>query len=186
MGIQERDYWRNHKPPAYNDSPQFFAITITVLIVTIHGAALVADESEALIQFGAANWEHVFQRGEYWRILTSMLLQAGIPHLLANSIFGFQWVRSVEQQLGSIQTAAWYFLTGMLASITSCVFQNEFSVGASGAGFGMIGISLALKTRSMATLGDFFGDKFVQANLASILLVSILGADAIDHYGHAG
>jgi membrane associated rhomboid family serine protease len=83
--------------------------------------------------------------GEWWRLLSSMFLHAGLIHLALNSyvlwIFGVE----IERQIGRLVMLAVFLVTGVFAGATSFAFAPGYviSVGASGAIFGLVGAFIA-------------------------------------------
>ena len=83
--------------------------------------------------------------GEWWRLLSSMFLHAGLIHLGLNSyvlwIFGVE----IERQIGRLFTLAVFLVTGIFAGATSFAFAPGYlvAVGASGAIFGLVGAFIA-------------------------------------------
>ena len=83
--------------------------------------------------------------GEWWRLLSSMFLHAGLIHLGLNSyvlwIFGVE----IERQIGRLFTLAVFLVTGVFAGATSFAFAPGYlvAVGASGAIFGLVGAFIA-------------------------------------------
>ena len=83
--------------------------------------------------------------GQWWRLLSSMFLHAGLIHLGLNSyvlwIFGIE----IERQIGRLSTLAVFLVTGVFAGATSYAFADGFAiaVGASGAIFGLVGAFIA-------------------------------------------
>jgi membrane associated rhomboid family serine protease len=83
--------------------------------------------------------------GEWWRLLSSMFLHAGLIHLALNSyvlwIFGLE----IERDIGRIPALAVFLVTGVFAGATSYAFAPGFivAVGASGAIFGLVGAFIA-------------------------------------------
>jgi membrane associated rhomboid family serine protease len=83
--------------------------------------------------------------GEWWRLLSSMFLHAGLIHLGLNSyvlwIFGVE----IERQIGRFFTLAVFLVTGIFAGAASFAFAPRLTVGvgASGAIFGLVGAFIA-------------------------------------------
>lgn len=83
--------------------------------------------------------------GQWWRLLSSMFLHAGLIHLGLNSyvlwIFGVE----IERQIGRVVMLAVFLVTGVFAGATSFAFAPGFTiaVGASGAIFGLVGAFIA-------------------------------------------
>jgi membrane associated rhomboid family serine protease len=87
--------------------------------------------------------------GEWWRLLSSMFLHAGLIHLGLNAyvlwIFGVE----IERQIGRVVMLGVFLVTGIFAGATSYAFAPGFtiSVGASGAIFGLVGAFIAYNYR---------------------------------------
>jgi rhomboid protease GluP len=87
--------------------------------------------------------------GEYWRLLSSMFLHAGLLHLAFNAYALWIFGAEVERDIGSWSTLAVYFVTGVFAGAASYAFTPDFfvGVGASGAIFGMLGAFIVYNYR---------------------------------------
>lgn len=104
------------------------------------------------------NWaiigELVFHHGQYWRLLTAMFLhgdgtiQGTLLHLLLNMFALLQLGSLYELMFGTRRFLTIYFVTGILASLTSAFVNSGASVGASGAIFGIIGAFITSVRRS--------------------------------------
>ena len=110
------------------------------------GQALI--DAGALVPFTHATALHLtggIVGGEWWRLLSSMFLHAGLIHLGLNSyvlwIFGVE----IERQIGRLATLAVFLVTGVFAGATSYAFASHYAVavGASGAIFGLVGAFIA-------------------------------------------
>jgi membrane associated rhomboid family serine protease len=77
--------------------------------------------------------------GEYYRLVTSMFLHAGIFHLLMNMWALFILGRSLEYALGPVRFLTLYLLSGLGGSVAVYWFGDQHlpTVGASGAIFGL-------------------------------------------------
>jgi rhomboid protease GluP len=99
---------------------------------------------DILVQWAIVR-EYVFQEGEYWRLLTAMFLHGDgtargtLLHLMLNAFALLQLGTLFEVMFGTKRFVTVYFVSGLLASLTSAYFTNGASVGASGAIFGIVG-----------------------------------------------
>ncbi|MDX1627848.1 MAG: rhomboid family intramembrane serine protease [Fulvivirga sp.] len=82
---------------------------------------------------------------EWWRLITSMFLHFGWIHLIVNMYALFVLGRKLEQEVGPLTFSFIYLLTGIAGSIAS-IYWNlfVFSMGASGAIFGLYGFEIIL------------------------------------------
>ena len=83
--------------------------------------------------------------GEWWRLLSSMFLHAGLIHLGLNSYVLWIFGNEIERQIGRLFTLAVFLVTGVFAGATSFAFAPGLTVGvgASGAIFGLVGAFIA-------------------------------------------
>lgn len=130
--------------------------------------------------------------GEYYRLLTVMLLHAPIfenpLHLIFNMYALYLAGSLVEQIYGRPVYALMYLLTGLAASAASYAFGSDIpSVGASGAIFGMFGVLLAV-SRTHNPILDRRGQALVgQVGVLIVLNLflgfAIPGVDILAHVG---
>jgi rhomboid protease GluP len=121
--------------------------TGVLLIAIVAGALIQAavgawGNSNALAGFGAnRSWPVIEYTGQYWRLLTSMFLHGGFIHLAMNLLALYQLGSLYELMFGTRRFITIYFVTGIVASITSMLRLPLYgsSVGASGAIFGILG-----------------------------------------------
>ena len=83
--------------------------------------------------------KYYVQNGEIYRLITCGFLHADIIHLLCNmyslSIIGTQ----IENFIGKKKFLIVYFVSLLTGSLLSCILNTGWSVGASGAIFGLMG-----------------------------------------------
>src|SRR5882672_253698 len=80
-----------------------------------------------------------FMRGEFWRLVTANYLHGGLLHLLMNCYALSLLGPLVEDAFGSRKFFVIYTVCGVCAFTVSMLFSPGFSVGASGALFGLMG-----------------------------------------------
>jgi rhomboid protease GluP len=112
------------------------AVIAVVMVFEWLSGALQNDD--VLVQMGAIVPD-LWQRHEYWRLVTAMFLHGSWVHGLANSWALFQLGSLYEVMFGSVRFLVFYFATGLCASIASSLFSHQASVGASGAILGILG-----------------------------------------------
>lgn len=185
---------QNVAPPPKPPSPAPLRWTpLTVLIAVANAAVfLVAEahgsttDTETLLRFGASERSQIWE-GEVWRLITATFLHIGWIHLLWNTYVLFLLCRGVERLFGSWRFGLAYLLTGIGASAVSVLCHDAVSAGASGAGFGMIGIFFVLMFRRLGGWGPFFADKTVRLNLMLIGAWIVLGfVVRFDNFAHLG
>ncbi len=120
-------------------------------------------------------------QGEYYRLLTSTFLHAGILHILFNMFALAQIGPVLEQALGRARYLALYVLAALGGSVAAFLLAapNQPSVGASGAIFGLFGAYYVVVRR----LGGETGPIVV---LLAVNLVITFSVPNIDWRAHLG
>ena len=120
-------------------------VVVFILMVSIGGTSSITDPSiYLLLSFGASSSSYVFDGGEIWRLLTSNYIHIGLPHLLFNMWCLYSIGEALEYFMGSVFFILIYTVSGIVGSLTSCLYysNNIVSAGASGAVFGIAGALL--------------------------------------------
>jgi rhomboid protease GluP len=123
--------------------------------------------------------------GEYYRLITGTFLHAGIFHLLFNcyalSIIGSQ----LESFLGKTKYIIIYLFSAIIGSLFSITFAgNYYSVGASGAIFGLMGSLVYFGYHYRVYLGNV-----VKSQIIPLILMNLgIGflTPGIDNSAHIG
>lgn len=120
--------------------------------------------------------------GEYYRLLTSMFLHAGIMHIAFNMLILYLLGPTLERVLGSARFAVLYLLAGLGGAVASYMFSSPgtFSVGASGAIYGLFGALLVGGRKLNIDM------KQVVVLLAVNLVISFIPGWGIDWRAHLG
>lgn len=124
----------------------FLLVLINVVIFLLTELSIPMPKGD-WFAWGAESWVDIVYDREYYRLLTSMFLHVNLEHIFYNMICLFFVGNQLEKQMGHIRFLIIYFSSGILADVTSIVYnmtQNSFatSVGASGAGYGIMGALL--------------------------------------------
>jgi membrane associated rhomboid family serine protease len=97
--------------------------------------------------------------GEWWRVVTSGFLHAGILHLAFNMYFLYFLGTLLEPEIGKLRFAAIYFVSLLGGSFGALLISpNAVTVGASGAVFGLMGAAiLAMRARGIDPMQSGLG-----------------------------
>lgn len=124
---------------------------VSAALVTVNAFVFLVCMFSArpLYDFGGLDFFSVLMGKEYWRIIASMFLHSGTSHLFSNMIILFFLGSMIEKEIGHIKYAVLYFLSGIAGNILSLCAKVmtgdlSYSVGASGAVFGLDGALLAM------------------------------------------
>jgi membrane associated rhomboid family serine protease len=125
--------------------------------------------------------------GQYWRLVSSMFLHAGIFHIAFNAYALWIFGSIIEQELGRSRLVLIYAVTGLCASAASYAFGPPFTpaVGASGAIFGLFGAFIAYnyRRRHLALAAARLRSAIMLIAINAFIAFSIPG---IDWRAHAG
>lgn len=110
---------------------------------------------DALSEWGGKNSVLILEDAQWWRLLTPILLHAGVIHLLCNVAVQIEAGAFFEQEWGSFRWLVVYLASAVGSSILSViVMPNAVSVGSSGALMGLFGAKLAEVTLRVCDRAD--------------------------------
>lgn len=166
------------------------AINVAVwFYMLMHGATFTNSPSDKLLIWGG-NAASEVQKGEWWRLITSMFLHGGFSHLLMNMIGLVSIGVTVERIYGHRLFALIYFGSGVIGSALSLNYaaQHVVSVGASGAIFGIAGAMMIGLYQHKDKLPKTIGKQNISGIAVFILfnLVNGLASRGIDNAAHIG
>lgn len=132
---------------------------------------------------GGMNYDRVVEYKEFYRFLTSIFLHADFAHIAMNMLALVISGMLVESYLGSLKTAIIYFLSGFCGSLLSLVFHASgdpvYSVGASGAIFGLLLAAAVIQTKKE-------GKSLLRALAYGVIYAVGTWSQGIDLLGHLG
>ena len=104
------------------------------------GAYAVQTLKPELVALGARS-APLIARGQWWRLLTPLLLHASPSHLLVNVLSLRNVGGALERAYGAERTALVYAAAGVAGNVMSCACSPRYvtSIGASGAVAGLVG-----------------------------------------------
>ena len=124
--------------------------------------------------------------GEWWRLLTPILVHGGLLHIFFNMYILFMYGPNVEQAFGTVRFVLLFLLSGFVASAFSYAFPPDSpSVGASGAIFGIVGVLVVYlyKRRRTQFMAHYLRGMtfFIVANLVLGFIMPF-----VDNFAHIG
>lgn len=157
-------------------------INVVVFFMTLRSEYMLSGK-------GFLGVYEVFKEGEYGRLITSMFLHADLEHLFNNMLILLFLGAMLEKEIGHLLLLVVYMLSGLAGSVFSMGMQmitNDYyySLGASGAVFGLDGLLLAI----VMLAGKRFPEITAQRVLGMLLLSLYSGmrSGGIDNAAHAG
>lgn len=116
--------------------------------------------------------------GEWWRLITPILLHTGFTHLLFNSMSIFLFAPALERMLGKARFLLVYAGSGIIGNIGTYVTEplDYVHVGASGAIFGLFGVYLFMVLFRNELIGQEHS-KMIITLLAFAVLMSFINSN---------
>jgi rhomboid protease GluP len=176
-----------------------FAHAVVVLCVAAYLASLLLDLPAALRMRGllgllspspaaldalGMTGAYALARGRWWTLVTAIYLHGGLLHIVFNLLWVRQLAPAVEDLFGRARLVVIFTSGGVLGFLVSNLAGVAFSVGASGAIFGLLG-ALVFYGRSR---GGTFGLAIVRQYGHWALILFVLGflMPGVDNLAHAG
>ena len=124
------------------------------------------------------------QNGQYYRLLTGIFLHANIIHLVCNCYSLYVIGMQIESFIGKARFLAVYILSGIAGNLLSIYIMNGFSVGASGAIFGLLGSLLYFGYHYRVYLESVIRSQIIPIIFLNLMLgFMIPGVDNAAHIG---
>ena len=125
----------------------------------------------------------VLINGEWWRLVMAIFLHGGILHIAMNTWVLMDIGPQVEEVYGSARYLFLYIATGIAGFLASAI-SGHFSVGASGALMGLIGLMLAITTRRGGAYMQMIRGQLIRW----VVYILVLGfvVSGIDNAAHLG
>ena len=159
----------------------FVLLAINVLVYAYVEFSGSVYDSEFMLNAGALYEPLLIQNHQYYRLITHFFLHFGFDHLVNNMVSLLI--------LGKVRFIILYFLSGILAGITSIVYniyvgQESISCGASGAIYGLMGALLIMLI--VGNRGKFSSEVPRYLLYIGISIYSGMQDENIDNAAHIG
>ena len=172
---ENRKYEEVFKPKKIVVTYVLMAICTLIYILQIFFPGITA--------LGAVNGTLV-RNGQVYRLVTGMFMHGSIWHLLCNMYSLYVIGCATENYFGKKKFLIIYFVSGIIGSMFSCIFNTGWSLGASGAIFGLMGALCYFGYYYRLYMGKALYSEIIPVivlNLALSIIVS-----NIDFYAHIG
>lgn len=126
-----------------------FSIVQTIVLIAMMTQCGVAPMNinpmfgpypDALSEWGAKNTVFILEDNEAWRLITPIVLHAGVIHLACNVMVQLDTCAFFEREWGSLNWLIIYLVSAVGSSALSVVaMPDQLSVGSSGAVMGIFG-----------------------------------------------
>jgi rhomboid protease GluP len=171
--------------PAFPPRVTYTILGVTVFVYLLQMLSNAVLGGDILIQWGAKANDYI-RAGQLWRFITPMLLHGSIMHIGFNMYALYAFGVSLERRYGHGRFFLLYFLSGIAGAVFSFLFSINYSIGASGAIFGLVGAEGIFLYRNR----KLFGGQVRRAinNVIFVVVINLLlGLNpGIDNWGHIG
>ena len=182
-------------PPQPQPVPVALPATSPRVTYTILGVTVIAYLIQLLTQFIygydlavglGAKANDAIRAGQLWRFFTPMLLHGSILHIGFNMYALNAFGAGLERRYGHGRFLLLYILSGFAGTVFSFLFTSAYSIGASGAIFGLIGAEGIFLFQNRRLFGARFGRAL--NNVVFVVAINLfLGLQpGIDNWGHIG
>lgn len=157
---------------------------------------MVGPYPDALNYWGGKNAYYILYNQEYWRMVSPIMLHAGIFHLICNVAVQLDTGAFWEREWGSLVWLIIYLTSAVWGSILSViVMPNSVGVGSSGAVCGLFGAKMAeafcrmcesQKSQQAKLSHDILCDQFGSVLCSVILILAFSFIPYVDWAAHVG
>ena len=114
---------------------------LMLINLVVYILSIIYGSDFIISRFG--NNTSLIQSGEYYRLITSAFVHVNIMHLLCNMYALYIIGMQIENFFGKFKYSVVYLVSALTGSLLSIMFNtNSYSIGASGAVFGLLGALL--------------------------------------------
>ena len=178
--------------------PSFGSVSATLLgvMATVYLASavaspapgsLLAPSGEILGRLGAMNLYWLVGKGQWWRVVNPIFLHGGLLHVGFNAYVLSVIGPVIEAEIGRRKFLVLFIGTGIASFLSSALasfFEPRWSVGASGALFGLIGFGIVAGFRQPLGLLRRAAPQLVMWAVINFLIGFGLGfVDNAAHFG---
>ena len=164
---------------------------IVVNVIIFIWMSLIGDTNDInfMYRHGADAWFAVFEKHEYYRLLTAAFIHFGFAHLFNNMLVLAFIGDNLERALGPVRYVVLYLCSAVGANLASdvwCMYRQELIIsgGASGAIFGVVGAMLVILIRNHGRLEDLSTTQV--ALFAAFSIYHGISSSGVDNAAHVG
>ena len=160
--------------------------TLIFLIVEFTGGS---ENGQHMLECGAAYAPLILEPGQWYRVLSSMFLHFGAPHLINNMLVLFVLGQRLEPAVGRLRFLLIYIAGGLGGNFISLFWDmrtGDYSVsaGASGAVFAVMGGMIYVIIRHRGRVADLTMKQMLI--MAAFSLYFGFASEGVDNAAHAG
>lgn len=163
----------------------YYIIGITVFFYILQNLSVTFFGYDLPLYLGAKINQFIYQ-GQFWRLITPVLLHGSLIHIGFNMYALYSLGPSLERKYGIWPFVALYLIGGVWGNTLSFMLSPNPSLGASTAIFGLIAAQGVYIYKNRFLLGS--AARPLLMNIAMVVIINlILGlSPGIDNWGHIG
>lgn len=144
---------------------------------------LLAPSAGALDALGMTG-SYALAQGRWWTLLTAIYLHGSLLHIVFNMLWVNQLAPAVEEAYGTARLIVIYTVAGVAGFALSSYAGQQYTVGASGAIFGLLGAMICYARQR----GGSYGMAVLRQYWQWAIVLFVLGfiGSGVDNYAHAG
>jgi len=164
----------------------YSVMAVTVLVFVLQFLSPYLWNIQDLPAYLGSKINSAIVAGEYWRLITPVLLHGSILHIAFNMYALFIFGPGLERTYGHLRFLALYLLAGFAGNVFSFIFTPNPSLGSSTAIFGLLAAEGVFLHANRSLLGDR-----ARRELTNIITIGVINlviglSPGIDNWGHVG
>ena len=160
----------------------FITYILLGLIVLVFLLSFAVGQDYLVLFFG--NQRDLVRFGEYYRLLTAAFIHIDVIHLLTNAYALYVIGNMAEGYYGKWKFTLIYFFSAITGSLLSIIMGDSFSIGASGAIFGLLGSLLYFGYHYRVYFGNVILNKILPVVILNLFIGFMI--TGIDNFAHIG
>ena len=152
------------------------------IIALVFVIGYIVNQNELVYYLGLQ--KDLVRLGEIYRLLTSAFVHVDIVHILTNAYSLYVIGSMTESYYGKKKFVLIYLLSAISASLLSISMNDGFSIGASGAIFGLLGSLLYFGYHYRVYFGNVLIGKIVPVIILNLFIGFMI--PGIDNFAHIG
>ncbi|MCI0546544.1 MAG: rhomboid family intramembrane serine protease [Candidatus Rokubacteria bacterium] len=145
--------------------------------------SFLSPSSAALDTLGMTG-AYALGRGRWWTLVTAIYLHGGLLHILFNMLMLNQLAPVVEEEYGQARLFVIFTAAGVLGFLVSDLAGVAFTIGASGAVFGLLGAMVRYGQSRGGTFGVAVLRQYGQWALVLFVLAFLM--PGVNNWAHGG
>ncbi len=157
-------------------------ITLICIIGLVYLYALLTNPDVFVYDFGIHR--ELIRSGEIYRLLTGAFIHVDLIHLLCNGYALYMIGSMVEGFFGKKKFLVIYLVSAITGSLLSISMSSGFSIGASGAIFGLLGALLYFGYHYRVYFGSVILGRIIPVIIVNLAIGFMISG--IDNFAHIG